>query len=92
MTKLSQGLPVVRFENRYRDRWGNYNWFEWTAKSVPEEGIIFATARDITARKHLEQRIQASVESSPVAMVVTDHAGTDPPGEQESRESVRLPA
>lgn len=75
VVKLSQGLPVVRFENRYRDRSGNYKWFEWTAKSVPEEGIIFATARDITERKHLEQRLEAIVESSPVAMVLTDRAG-----------------
>ena len=75
MVKLSQGLPVVRFENRYRARSGNYKWFEWTAKSVPEEGIIFATARDITERKHLEQRLEAIVESSPMAMVVTDRAG-----------------
>ena len=42
--RLSQGLPVVQFENRYRDRWGKYKWFEWTAKSVPQEGIIFAVA------------------------------------------------
>jgi len=75
VVKLSQGLPVVRFENRYRDRSGNYKWFEWTAKSVPEEGIIFATAREITERKHLEQRLEAIVESSPVAMVMTDRAG-----------------
>src|SRR5208282_4158938 len=73
--ELSQGLPVVRFENRYRDRSGNYKWFEWTAKSVPEEGIIFATARDITERKHLEQRSEAIVESSPMAMIMTDRAG-----------------
>ena len=75
VVKLSQGLPVVRFENRFRDRSGNYKWFEWTAKSVPEEGIIFATARDITERKHLEQRLEAIVESSPMAMVMTDRAG-----------------
>ena len=75
MVQLSQGLPVVHFENRYRDRWGTYKWFEWTAKSVPEEGLVFAVAREITRRKHLEQRLQAIVESSPVAMVITDKEG-----------------
>jgi serine/threonine-protein kinase len=75
VARLSRGLPVVRFENRYRDRLGEYKWFEWAAKAVPEEGIVFATAREITDRKHLEQRIQSSVESSPVAMVVTDQLG-----------------
>src|SRR5262249_44322736 len=37
MVKLSQGLPCVRFRNRYRDVRGDYRWFEWMAKSVPEE-------------------------------------------------------
>lgn len=43
--KLSRGLPVVRFRNRYRDTRGAYRWFEWEAKSIPAEGIIFAVAR-----------------------------------------------
>ncbi|MGC8639907.1 MAG: PAS domain S-box protein [Isosphaeraceae bacterium] len=73
--RLSQGQPVVQFENRNRDQSGNYKWFEWTAKSVPEEGLIFAAGREITERKHLEQRLQAIVESSPVAMVITDKEG-----------------
>jgi serine/threonine-protein kinase len=50
MTKLSQGLPVVYFQNRYRDIQGNYRCFDWTAKSIPEEGIVFAVARDVTDR------------------------------------------
>jgi serine/threonine-protein kinase len=75
VAKLSQGIPVVRFENRYRDRVGGYKWFEWAAKSIPEEGIIFATAREITRRKHLEQRFHSSVESSPAATVVSDRNG-----------------
>ena len=45
MKKLSLGLPVVRFKNRYRDVSGRYHWFEWTAKSLPEEQVIFAVAR-----------------------------------------------
>jgi PAS domain S-box-containing protein len=48
MTKLSQGLPVVHFQNRYRDVQGNYRCFDWTAKSIPDEGIVFAVARDVT--------------------------------------------
>lgn len=44
--KLARGLPVVRFRNRYRDVMGGYHWFEWTAKSLPEEKVIFAVARE----------------------------------------------
>jgi len=68
MEKLSRGLPVIRFENRYRDVAGGYRWFEWTAKSIPEEGVIFAVARDVTDRIHLERQlnsITASGESGP---------------------------
>jgi PAS domain S-box-containing protein len=45
MRKLSQGLPVVCFRNRYRDAAGDYHWLEWTAKSIPDENVIFAVAR-----------------------------------------------
>jgi serine/threonine-protein kinase len=50
MEKLTRGLPVIRFVNRYRDVRGGYHWFEWTGKSIPEEGVIFAVARDVTER------------------------------------------
>ena len=48
MARLSQGLPVVRFRNRYRDVHGLYRWFEWTAKSIPKDHVIFAVAREVT--------------------------------------------
>jgi serine/threonine-protein kinase len=50
LTKLSQGLPVVHFQNRWKGVEGSYHCFDWTAKSIPEEGIIFAVARDVTDR------------------------------------------
>jgi serine/threonine-protein kinase len=55
--KLARGLPVVQFRNRYRDNRGGYRWFEWEAKSIPQEGVIFAVARDITERMELEDRL-----------------------------------
>ena len=56
--KLSRGLPVVQFRNRYRDVRGCYRWFEWEAKPIPEEGMIFAVARDITERVEMECRLK----------------------------------
>jgi serine/threonine-protein kinase len=47
---LARGLPVIRFVNRYRDARGDYRWFEWAGKSIPDEGVIFAVARDVTDR------------------------------------------
>ncbi len=47
-TRLSQGFPVVHFMNRFRDVSGKYRWFDWTAKPITEEHLIFAVARDVT--------------------------------------------
>ena len=48
MIVLSEGKPVMRFRNRYRNATGDYRTLEWSAKSVLEERIIFAVARDVT--------------------------------------------
>lgn len=48
MGQLHRGRPVVRFNNRYRHANGNYRLLEWTAKSIPDEGVVFAIARDVT--------------------------------------------
>lgn len=48
MSMLLEGKPVVQFQNRYLASDGSWKRFEWTAKSIPKEGIIFAVARDVT--------------------------------------------
>jgi PAS domain S-box-containing protein len=51
---LSQGRPVVGFENRNRHKDGSWRWIEWKSAAVPEEGLIYAAARDVTQRKQAE--------------------------------------
>ncbi len=48
MKDLLEGKPVVRFCNRYLHAKGHYVMLEWTAQAIPNEGNIFAVARDIT--------------------------------------------
>ncbi len=50
MSQLQLGHPVVQFRNRYSVSDGSWRCFEWTAKSVPRDHIIFAVARDVTDR------------------------------------------
>jgi PAS domain S-box-containing protein len=48
--------PVLRFVNRYRHRNGDYRWLSWV--SVPNDGKIYATARDITEEKAREAELE----------------------------------
>ena len=43
---LVQGNPVLKFENRYRHKDGEYRWLSWVA--VPEGERYFCSARDIS--------------------------------------------
>lgn len=56
MGSLAKPRPVMNFVNRYRCRDGSYRWIEWRAR--PEENLIYAVARDITERRHLEEQIR----------------------------------
>jgi PAS domain S-box-containing protein len=56
MDQLSTGAPLLHFENRYRCRDGSYKWLAWTSRPVPEEGVTYAVARDITSQKAAEMK------------------------------------
>jgi PAS domain S-box-containing protein len=43
VAKLSEGIPTVSFENRYRCKDGSYKLLRWT--SYPEGDVLFAIAR-----------------------------------------------
>jgi PAS domain S-box-containing protein len=59
--RLAQGGTTVSFENRYRCRDGSYRWLNWKAASVPERGVIYAAARDVTEEKRTAQELGARV-------------------------------
>ncbi|HEX4606838.1 MAG TPA: protein kinase [Urbifossiella sp.] len=54
LADLARGELCVRFRNRYRDVRGDYRWFEWQAKPLVGEGMVFAVARDVTDTVRLE--------------------------------------
>ncbi|MDO9426834.1 MAG: PAS domain-containing protein [Methylobacterium sp.] len=45
----SEGQSLARFENRYRHRDGSYRWVSWSTR--PDETLINAVGRDVTAEK-----------------------------------------
>ena len=52
--QLALSKTTFSFENRYQTKGGEYRWLLWTAKSYVNEGLIYATAQDISDRKRSE--------------------------------------
>ena len=44
--QMKSGERVLRFENRYRHKDGSWRVLSW--RSMPEDGLMYATARDVT--------------------------------------------
>jgi PAS domain S-box-containing protein len=58
LTRLLNGHKTLRFENRLRHKDGTYCRLSWTA--VPDRGLIYAVARDVTELKNAEEQLRAS--------------------------------
>lgn len=50
--KLGRGETTHRFCNRYRCADGRFVTLEWNARAVPEEGAIYAVAREVASLPH----------------------------------------
>ncbi|MEG3153491.1 PAS domain S-box protein [Sphingomonas sp. RB1R13] len=75
-----RAAPVLRFDNRYRCKDGNWRWLSWVA--VPDNGKIYCNARDITLDKEREAELADRTaerdrmwETSPDLMLVIDFEG-----------------
>jgi PAS domain S-box-containing protein len=53
--QIRAGEKVLHFENRYRHRDGSWRILAW--KSIPADGLMYATARDITEARRLQQEL-----------------------------------
>lgn len=56
ISTLSGQSKVLNFTNRYKRRDGSYRYIEW--RSFPKGALIFAAARDITARIEMEEDLR----------------------------------
>jgi PAS domain S-box-containing protein len=56
--RLGEGRRTLRFENRLRHKGGSYCRLSWTA--VPDRGLTYAVARDITELKIAEEQLRVS--------------------------------
>lgn len=72
---LSKGNPAVHFENRYRHSDGSYRWLLWNATPSTEDGLLYATALDITERKRADQMYRDLLDAAADAIIITDSLG-----------------
>ena len=75
LARLASGVEVVEFENRYLRGDGTECWLQWSARPVLEEGLIYATARDVTESR------RAAREQAALRRVATLVARGAPPSE-----------
>lgn len=52
--ELINGEPLLHFENRYITKTGAIVWLYWTSMPVPQEGLVYAIAKNITHKKSEE--------------------------------------
>lgn len=69
--QVNAGESVMQFENRYLHKDGSWCVLSW--RSVPQEdGLMFATARDITRSKETEQTVVAAKNEAEEANAAKD--------------------
>ncbi len=80
--QLKKGEKVLSFINRYRCKDGSYVWLDWNSLPIPEEGIIYAVARDITEQRNAEKILKESeeryrfiFENTPIGITTADKKG-----------------
>ncbi|MBD3673659.1 MAG: response regulator [Planctomycetaceae bacterium] len=66
VSNLPPGKVMTQFENRYRCKDGGWRWLSWASNQQPG-GIIFASARDVTAIKEAEQSLREAKEQAEAA-------------------------
>jgi len=52
---VSAGHDTVGFENRYVRADGSVCWLQWSARALPDTGLLYAVARDVTERRRRDQ-------------------------------------
>jgi PAS domain S-box-containing protein len=70
---MSEGRHIAHFENRYIRADGAVRWLQWNTRAMPEKGLMYAAARDVTENRILSHE-QAALRR--VATLVAE--GHDP--------------
>ena len=64
---LAGGASTVFFENRYLCRDGSFRWLSWKSTPLPEEGLVYAVARDVTEQRRNAEELKLAREAAVAA-------------------------
>ncbi|MEA5581417.1 PAS domain-containing protein [Nodularia harveyana UHCC-0300] len=64
ISDLKDGHTIMKFVNRYRTKDGNYRYIEWL--SIPQEDLIYASARDMTEQMNTQTQLKAILDRTQV--------------------------
>lgn len=65
--QLADGaLKVAGFENRYLGADGEYHWFRWSATTDTRRALVYASARDITSTRELQEQLRDLAHRDPL--------------------------
>jgi PAS domain S-box-containing protein len=67
VAKLTEGIPTISFENRYRCADGTYRYLLWTSYPDPEAGLLYAVAHDVTRRRERDRELVQAKEQAEAA-------------------------
>ena len=75
LEKLGQGFSSTNFETRFKCKNGEYKILSWNATPDQEMGVIYATARDITQSKKVNEenkRLSLVAKGTDNIVIITD--------------------
>jgi PAS domain S-box-containing protein len=52
---LTLGQDVIQFENRCLCADGSVRWIQWSTRTIPAEGLVYAVGRDVTDRRRSQE-------------------------------------
>ncbi|MDD3722598.1 MAG: PAS domain S-box protein [Lutibacter sp.] len=58
VAKLQSGAITENFENRFVCKDGSLKWLSWTTYPDVETGLLYAVARDVTAKRNVEESLK----------------------------------
>lgn len=59
--RLLNDEPLINFQNRYITKDGNIVWLQWTSVYMPEKEVVFAIAKNITAKRLAEMETEENI-------------------------------